>query len=220
MRATLIELFEREFVEPQEAAGMMLLGQFEDAGDPGRFVWVRRFDDMTTRAAGLRDFYGGPVWKAHRDAANATMIDSDDVLLLRPARATSDLPLVDRSHDGVASTSVYVSTTYLLARPAEDEFVAVFEDRARPALESAGADIVGYFVTEPSTNDFPALPVREGLNAFVWFERFADEAAYGAFLSTLGRSTVWRDVAESVARDLSAPIETRVLRPTRRSRLH
>ena len=33
----------------------------------------------------LRAFYGGPVWKEHRTAAASTMIDSDDVLLLRPA---------------------------------------------------------------------------------------------------------------------------------------
>ena len=32
----------------------------------------------------LAAFYDGPVWRAHRDEANATMIDSDDVLLLRP----------------------------------------------------------------------------------------------------------------------------------------
>ena len=37
------------------------------------------------RAQGLAAFYGGPVWQAHRDAANATMVDSDDVFLLRPA---------------------------------------------------------------------------------------------------------------------------------------
>jgi hypothetical protein len=44
---------------------------------------------MTSRAKALTDFYSGPVWKAHREAANATMIDSDNVLLLRPAVPTS-----------------------------------------------------------------------------------------------------------------------------------
>jgi hypothetical protein len=37
------------------------------------------------RAEALAAFYSGPVWQEHHDAANATMIDSDDVLLLRPA---------------------------------------------------------------------------------------------------------------------------------------
>ncbi|MGJ6960388.1 NIPSNAP family protein [Streptosporangium sp. G11] len=84
-RDDLITLFDREFVESQEAAGMRVVGQFRDRDDPGRFVWLREFRDMESRAEALTAFYGGPVWKAHSDEANGTMIDSDDVLLLRPA---------------------------------------------------------------------------------------------------------------------------------------
>jgi hypothetical protein len=51
--------------------------------DPNRFIWLRGFADMTTRAQALHVF-GGPFGK-HREAANETMIDSDNVLLLRPA---------------------------------------------------------------------------------------------------------------------------------------
>src|SRR5438105_1362157 len=79
-RDTLIELFDREFVESQEASGMRIIGQFRDLDNPDRFVWLRGFPDMATRAQVLQAFYGGPVWKAHRDIANATMIDSDNVL--------------------------------------------------------------------------------------------------------------------------------------------
>ena len=73
-RETLIALFEREFIETQEATGMTVIGQFRDLNNPDRFVWLRGFSDMEKRAAQLQEFYGGPVWKAHRDAANATMI--------------------------------------------------------------------------------------------------------------------------------------------------
>ena len=45
-----------------------------------------RFPDMPSRAASLQAFYGGPVWQAHREAANATMIDSDNVLSAAPGR--------------------------------------------------------------------------------------------------------------------------------------
>ena len=82
-RDTLIELFERAFIEPQEALGMKVIGIFRDLDRPDRFVWLRGFRDMDSRVAGLTDFYDGSVWKAHREAANATMIDSDNVLLLR-----------------------------------------------------------------------------------------------------------------------------------------
>ncbi|NUW40536.1 NIPSNAP family protein [Nonomuraea rhodomycinica] len=84
-RDTLIELFEREFVESQEAVGIGVAGQFRDLDAPDIFFWMRKFPDMEARRVALAAFYGGPVWKAHREAANATMIDSDDVLLLRPA---------------------------------------------------------------------------------------------------------------------------------------
>src|SRR4051812_34279248 len=88
-RDTLIELFEREFVEGQEAAGMGVVGQFRDLDDPNMYPWMRKFTDMEARRAALTAFYGGPVWKANRDAANATMLDSDNVLLLRPAPVPS-----------------------------------------------------------------------------------------------------------------------------------
>jgi hypothetical protein len=88
-RDVLIDLFDREFVESQEALGMKVIGQFRDLDNPNRFVWLRGFRDMPSRAQSLKDFYGGPVWKAHREAANATMIDSDNVLLLHPATPTS-----------------------------------------------------------------------------------------------------------------------------------
>ena len=58
-----------------------MIATFVDLDDPDRFVWLRGFVDMATRAAALGAFYGGPIWKAHRDAANATIVDSDNVLL-------------------------------------------------------------------------------------------------------------------------------------------
>jgi len=84
-RDVLINLFERHFVESQEAAGMTLIGQFRDRCDADRFVWLRGFSNMESRHQALETFYGGPVWAAHRSAANNTMLDSDNVLLLKPA---------------------------------------------------------------------------------------------------------------------------------------
>ena len=39
-RDVLVELFEREFVEPQEACGMRLVAQFRDLDRPEHFVWM------------------------------------------------------------------------------------------------------------------------------------------------------------------------------------
>src|ERR1700722_15845065 len=128
-RATLVALFEREFLEPQEALGMTIAGEFAAIDQPHRFVWLRGFSDMTARRAGLEAFYGGPVWKAHRDAANATMIASDDVLLLHPARPGAGfamLPERDAVGDGGAGGAggLYVANIALFREPVEGALLA------------------------------------------------------------------------------------------------
>jgi hypothetical protein len=62
-RDVLIELFDCEFVETQEAVGVRVCGQFRDEDHPERFVWIRAFADMKARERGLTSFYGGPAWK-------------------------------------------------------------------------------------------------------------------------------------------------------------
>jgi hypothetical protein len=171
-RDDLIDLFDREFVEPQEALGMRIIGQFRDLDDANRFVWLRGFEDMRSRLDGLAAFYGGPDWKAHRDAANATMVDSDNVLLLKPARPTSGFVLDGLRRSKAASdespTGTVVAAIASLDEPATSEYVDRFERDLMPALARAGAAVLAYFVTEASANNFPALPVREGENVFVW----------------------------------------------------
>ena len=91
VRDQFVTLFDREFLETQEAVGMHVVAQFRDVDRPDAFTWLRGFPDMPSRAASLHAFYDGPVWAAHRAAANGMIEDSDDVRLLRPARPGSGL---------------------------------------------------------------------------------------------------------------------------------
>jgi hypothetical protein len=181
-RDVLIDLFEANLIEGQEDTGMKIIGQFRDLDDRDRFVWLRGFSTMSERAASLGDFYGGPVWQRNREAANGTMVDSDDVLLMRPARTYSTFTL-DRERpplgaaDG-ADRGIVEATILHLGAPADAELVAFFEDELAPRITGAGASVLAYLVTEGSENTFPALPVRAGENVFVWFAGFADRAAY------------------------------------------
>src|SRR2546421_11181848 len=70
-REVLIDLFDRELVESQEAAGMAIVGQFRDLDDPDRFVWIRGFSSMPARARALASFYGGPPLEGHTAPAHA-----------------------------------------------------------------------------------------------------------------------------------------------------
>jgi NIPSNAP len=223
-RDVLIELFDREFIEPQEALGIKVVGQFRDLDRPDRFVWLRGFRDMTSRAKALSDFYGGPVWKKHREAANATMIDSDNVLLLRPAQPTSGLSLENMKLPPVGSdevpTSLIVATIYYFEPSVPSDFINFFEDTLKPVATSLGATISAYFVTESGENTFPALPVREGENVFVWFSTFQDSAAYENYEAALSQSERWRDEASAgLTRYLDRAPEILKLSPTGRSRL-
>src|SRR4029077_10749255 len=172
-RDVLIDLFDREFVETQEEVGITIIGQFRDLDHQDRFVWLRGFPDMTSRAKALNDFYSGPVWKAHREAAHATMIYSDNVLLLCPAFSTSGFSLKDLKRASVGAdeipTSLVVATIYYFAGPVAPDFIHFFDHTLRPLIESLGATISASLVTENSENTFPALPVRVGENVFVWF---------------------------------------------------
>lgn len=221
-RDVLIELFDREFVESQEILGMYVIGQFRDLHDPNRFVWLRGFLNMSERAEGLKAFYGGPVWKAHREAANATMIDSDNVLLLRPARPGSGFLLGNRPPVGANEIprSLIVVTIYYLDAPADDHFVDFFERMLKPALIDSGASILAYFVSESSTNTFPALPVREGENVFIWFSCFRDQAAYADHVAALPCSPHWGSkLSGELARRLKREPEVLKLSATARSQL-
>jgi hypothetical protein len=191
-RDTLIELFDREFVIPQERLGLRLLGQFRDLDDPDRFVWLRGFASWEERPQALGAFYTGEAWKAHREAANATMVDSDNVLLLRPARASSGFAGAERDQRvaGLVTASIF----YLGKTPAE-AFAAFFAETMRPRLESLGASVLAELVTETRPNNFPALPVREHDAVFVWFGRFDSEEAQQAFSERLRRESGWRDAA-------------------------
>ncbi|MFI6601268.1 NIPSNAP family protein [Nonomuraea sp. NPDC050536] len=170
-RETLIELFEREFVETQEAVGSEVLGTFRDPDNPDTFPWIRRFPDMESRRMALEAFYGGPAWKAHRDAANATMLDSDNVLLLRPALVPVDgLSRSERPPVGATEPpgSLYVATIHHV----DAGFAGQFAEHALPVLLDAGVPVVACFETEHAENTFPALPVRTDVNVFAWFARF------------------------------------------------
>ena len=220
-RDVLVELFDREFVESQEAVGADVVGQFTDVDHPDRFVWLRGFPDMAVRRPALEAFYGGPVWAAHKHAANATMIDSDDVLLLRPlapgpAFATGGA----RPPVGAAApdSSVTVTVHAFPALPTAEQ-LELLTGPVEEALTAAGSERVALLQTEPAVNDFPALPVREGEHVVVRVARFAGPQASAEVADRLAGSASWAALAAELRGHLlDAPQELH-LRPTGRSRL-
>ncbi len=92
----------------------------------------------------------------------------------------------------------------------QESFVASFETHIVPVLRAVGGALLGYYVTEPTANTFPQLPVREGEHVFVWIASFADEDAYAGYQIAL-------TAAPDLKGWLSGPAEVLELAPTRRS---
>ena len=209
-RDELMSLFEHHFVTGQQALGIHLHGEFHDAGNPDRFVWLRGFNRMEERPRELEAFYKGPVWKAHREAANATMIDSDNVLLLEPA-------------DGQGFTlarkmaATMVATVYLLQSSVDAGFLRFFHERVRPVMEATGAKPVAELKSLEVANNFPALPVREGEHAFVWFAAYGNDADYQRHLDALGKSDAGKAIERELQGKLKSPAQHMVLHPTQPS---
>ena len=213
-RDTLVRVFEDYFIEGQQEAGIRIGGIYLDESDPDRFVWFRGFTDLDQRMEALESFYFGPVWKVHRDVANGTMIDSDDVLLLQPtnpphrpqepATSTSPWPSEDRVH-----VSVYVYDADL---ELEDWLSTVLHRR----LEELLGTTVATWRSHPGPNAFTKLPVRND-NAFVWAATFPDEDARRNALALLHSSPEWTtEIAPVICGRYT--VQALDLRPTRRSR--
>jgi quinol monooxygenase YgiN len=221
-RDTLIDIFDRHFVEGQEVEGMTIIGQFRDLDNPDSFVWLRGFEEMESRRKALQAFYTGPVWRGRADAANATMIRFDNVLLLRPAwpEAAFALDLSDRPEQGASNDrGGMVTANIIRVRNDAAAFAAWHWDNMLPIIRDSGAEFVAAFVTEPAENTYPALPVRTDANVLVIFSRFRDVAALDRFRAALAASERWTEAAKAAATYVEGPPQTLRLAPTARSLL-
>ena len=207
-RDAFVALFDREFTEHQEACGMVPIGHFRDRDDPRGFVWFRGFARADQRAGALTAFYReSHAWKEHRAAANAALLDNDDVLLLREARPGSGFDLGRSARPagtGTRAPHPVAVAVLMLERAADEAFITAFEAVVLPRISSAERR-ASYFVTDARANDFPALPVREGEFAFVatavcpndealpaWTDAFAHETLPRAMQEPLLHCTVLR----------------------------
>ena len=114
---------------------MTIVGQFRIGGVRIDSSGSAAF--QTWRAAIRRSSVSTEVrWAAHRTAANATMLDVSDVLLLRPVRSDGGFLLEDdRMTPGArpSAPTTVLAAVYALAKQADDALVSQFESRLRHA---------------------------------------------------------------------------------------
>lgn len=170
---------------------MLPIGHYRDVDDPDSFVWFRGFPDMERRRRALEAFYfESEAWRANRNAANATMIDSDNVLLLRALSAGGfDLSGLERPAAGAGPAPAFVPVSVLmLERRADAALLSAFSKRVIEELRQDAARVAS-FVTEEHPNTFPRLPVRENEFALVFAGTCrAEEEALQRWQSRIGEA--------------------------------
>lgn len=160
-RDEFIDLFESRFIEAQEAVGARVPGMFRIEGRPNQVVWLRSFVHHAARCAALEGFYGGPLWQFHRDACNATLIDNDDVHLLRAIAPEGGIPL-PRRRPGPGEDLPARPYRLLISELRYPEWLGDYHLWLRLFLRKAGCQPVASLGTLPAENNYPRLPVWQG----------------------------------------------------------
>lgn len=181
-------------------------------------MWLRGYESLAVRGEALPGFYYGPAWKEHSREANATMLDSDDALLLEPLYVGDQFPQYGTGRPTAPANGVVAIIVAYLAGPltASDRALA---ERTRGHLAEAGADLVAVFGTHDAENNSPALPLRDE-HVLVWVSRFSHDERYARFRAALDGSPAWRAVLRQLgARSNRLPMQHLRLRPSDRSQL-
>jgi hypothetical protein len=204
-REALIAVFDTHLVETQEAVGMKVVCQFRDPAAPDQFVWFRGFADQAARARALPAFYGGPVWAEHGPAANETMLEWHDVLMLRPATPDSGFVANGRERLPPGTADLEDSHPYLvaihhLAPDTTDDAAALAAQAIAEVVRSTGGEVLASLISDRSENGFARLPVREGECVAVTLVRPAVAQAIPALEAALREIAVGSGRTPDIAR--------------------
>lgn len=165
-RDKLIARVEGLLFPEQERMGAHFLGAFRDADDPMRFVFLRAMPDLATRQRVLTEFYGeGEMWRRNRDEVNGWIVDSDNVLLLRPISAIAP---------PATGPSVVGMYTHLERQPLADTAAAALQEDVARAVADAGGRLLVTLATDPAENNYPKHPIRTGEHGLVWLASFGE----------------------------------------------
>ncbi|CAN7188609.1 NIPSNAP family protein [Bosea sp. LjRoot90] len=204
-REALIDVFDTHLVETQEAVGMNVVCQFRDPAAPDQFVWFRGFADQEARTRSLPAFYDGSVWAEHGPAANETMLEWHDVLMLKPATPGSglDTSSLERLPPGTADLDDgrnYIVAIHHLAPEAADVEATVAAKAIADAVGSTGGAVIASLISDRSENDFKQLPVREGECVAVTLARPAVAQAIPALEAALRAVPIGSSRVPDIAR--------------------
>jgi hypothetical protein len=186
--------FEALFPGAFQQLGAIAFGEGFERDNTTWFTWLRGFKDMDARVSVNTAFYYGPLWKEHRQTLNDLMLDSDNVLLLRPLDAehgVSVLPALDVVKEPDGAQGIVALQIYAVEASQSETFAQhaahAFDSLRRPGIREAGR-----LVTLDVPNNFPQLPVRSDGPFLVWLGIIQDaevlERQYSPAAAEVARS--------------------------------
>ena len=174
-------LFNERFVQPMTELGGYTYGQFTLRGVADRFVWMRGYHDVPSRVNFLNDFYvKSEVWRTNRTAANALIVNSDNVYLLRPFNPEEDL---GKPAQGISGTELDFGTGVVVVdlfvcNACRDQAVTLLRKEYLPFLGTIGVRQVTLWISEMTENEFPRLPAFQNKDLLVTITKFDTKTEY------------------------------------------
>jgi len=212
------EYFESYFPEAFQQMGAIVFGQFFERKNPVGFTWLRGFKNTDARAIINANFYYGPLWREHSSTMNNLMVDSDNVLLLRPLSPEQGIPVlpaIDPLKERKGAQGIVVAQIFAVKQNSVDVFARQAEETFA-SYRAAGAREAGVLVTLDVPNNFPQLPVRTDGPYLVWLGIVKDNKILETQFASVAERSTQPLLATGLLR--SAP-ELVILDPTHRSRL-
>jgi len=212
------QYFESYFPEAFQQLGAIAAGSFFERGNQTGFTWIRGFHTIEARAVVNGTFYYGPVWKEHKKTLNDLIIDSDNVMLLRPLspeRGVTILPAVDPVTEANGAQGIVVAEIFAVKANSVEAFAKEAE-ATFARYRAAGVREAGVLVTLDVTNNFPQLPIRTDGPYLVWLGLLKDNQMLEKDFTPVAERSLQSLSATGLLRGTP---ELVVLDPTHRSRL-
>ena len=171
------QYFDAYFPEALQQLGTIVAGDFFERKNSSGFTWIRGFHTLEDRAVVNAQFYAGSVWKEHKKTMNDLIVDSDNVILLRPLsheRGIPILPAVDPIVEANGVQGIVVAQIFAV----KADSVEAFAKAAEPTFASyraAGVREAGVLVTLDVPNNYPQLPIRTDGPFLVWLGVLKDK---------------------------------------------
>jgi hypothetical protein len=212
------QYFESYFPEAFQQLGAIAAGTFFERKNPSGFTWIRGFHTIEDRAVANAEFYNGSVWKEHKKTMNDLIVDSDNVMLLRPLspdRGIPILPAVDPIAEANGAQGIVVAQIFAIKADSVEAFAKAVEPTFA-SYRAVGVREAGVLVTLDVPNNYPQLPIRTDGPFLVWLGIVKDNQMLGNEFTPLAERSLQSLSATGLIRGTP---ESVILDPTRRSRL-